>query len=125
MTENSEDSDRITDEAAETVVVVGDDTINGVHPPMIKPPPEMRVPVVDNNTCSTWDLLKELFQVREGEEGPFDDEYEVSGKEGEEVGRVSPKREEEEGMVDNAARGAEIVTNDEGDSSSTATEPRS
>ena len=86
MTENFEDSDRITDEAAETVVVVSDEGIDGIHPPMIKPPLETKVPVVDNNTCSTWDLLKELFQVREGDEGLYDDEHEVAGKEGEEVG---------------------------------------
>ncbi|MCI95324.1 mitogen-activated protein kinase kinase kinase 1-like, partial [Trifolium medium] len=55
---------------AETVVVGsgGGGGINGIHPPMIKPPPGMRVRVVDN-TCSTWDLLKELGPVVEGEEG--------------------------------------------------------
>jgi len=42
------------------------------------------------------------------------------------LGRVSLKREEEEGLTDNAARGAEIVTTyNEGDTSSIATEPRS
>jgi len=81
--------------------------------------------------------LKELFPVREGEEGEglFDDEREVARKVGEEVGRVSLKREEEHGAVDNAAWIAEIVAglsescsfsaSNEDDSSSTATEPRS
>lgn len=99
--------------------------INGVRPPMLKPPPGMRVPIVDN-TCSTWDLLRDL--APQGEE-------EVVEKEDGEVGRVSPKREEEEVVDNNAARIAEIVaglsescsftTSNEDDSSSTATDPRS
>jgi mitogen-activated protein kinase kinase kinase 1 len=53
-------------------------------------------------------------------------------KESEEVDKVSPKREEEDVVVDNAAMIAEIVdglsdfsTSNEDDSSSSATEPRS
>ncbi|KAK2388234.1 mitogen-activated protein kinase kinase kinase [Trifolium repens] len=124
------DSVRVTDEVAETVVVgSGGGGINGIRPPMIKPPPGMRVRVVDN-TCSTWDLLKELAPVVEGEEGVFNREMEE--KESEEVDKVSPKREEENVVVDNAAMIAEIVdglsdfsTSNEDDSSSSATEPRS
>jgi mitogen-activated protein kinase kinase kinase 1 len=66
------DSVRVTDEVAETVVVGSGSGggINGIRPPMIKPPPGMRVPV-DDNMCSTWDLMKELAPVVEGEEGLF------------------------------------------------------
>jgi len=50
LTENFEDSDRITDEAAETVVVVvvvvSDEGMDGIHPPMIKPPLETKVTLV-------------------------------------------------------------------------------
>ncbi|WJX32599.1 mitogen-activated protein kinase kinase kinase [Trifolium repens] len=59
------DSIRVTDEVAETVVVVGSGGgINGIRPPMIKPPPGMRFRVLDN-TCSTWDLTKELGPAAE------------------------------------------------------------
>ncbi|PNX95493.1 mitogen-activated protein kinase kinase kinase 1-like protein [Trifolium pratense] len=132
LSEKCEDRDsvRVNDEVAETVVVgSGGGGINGIRPPMIKPPPGMRVRVVDN-TCSTWDLLKELAPVVEGEEGVFN--REMAEKESEEVDRVSPKREEEDVVVDNVAMIAEIVdglsdfsTSNEDDSSSTGTEPRS
>ncbi|KAJ1377829.1 mitogen-activated protein kinase kinase kinase 1-like protein [Sesbania bispinosa] len=104
--------------------------INGVRPPMLKPPPGMRVPIADN-TCSTWDLLRDL--APQGEEGIFDEERELTEKEEGEVDRASPKKEED--GADNAARIAEIVaglsescsftTSNEDDSSSTATDPRS
>lgn len=92
------DSDRVTDEVVETVLVAASDGdgrqgISGIHPPMIKVP--------------------ELAPIREGEEGILNGE--VVEKEGEEVGigigigRVSLKREEEEGVVDNTDRIAEIV----------------
>lgn len=118
---------RVRDEVDDSVVVVSSGGgINGIRPPMIKPPPGMRVPVVVDNTCSTWDLLKDLAPVGEGAEEGFD--REVEENEGEEVGR-------EERVVDNEARIDEIVagllesrlfsTSNEDDSSSTTTEPRS
>ncbi|KAK7351146.1 hypothetical protein VNO77_10376 [Canavalia gladiata] len=112
--------------------------IKGVRPPMLKPPPGMRIKAVDN-TCSTWDLLRDLAPQGEGVPLKHSDEErevgrEAAAKEEGEVGRVSPKREEEEG-VDNAARIAEIVaglsesssfsTSNEDDSSSTNSDPRS
>lgn len=109
LTEKFEDRDRVRviDEVVDTVVAVGSGGdgggINGIRPPMLKPPPGMRVPVVDN-TCSTWDLLKELAPVREEE--ILNDERVVVEKEGEEVGRVSLKRKEE--VVDNAEIVAEF-----------------
>ncbi|GAU25705.1 hypothetical protein TSUD_216340 [Trifolium subterraneum] len=130
--ERDRDSVRVNDEVAETVVVGsggGCGDINGICPPMVKLPPGMRVRVVDN-TCSTWDLSKELALVVEGEEGIFNREMEA--KESEEVDRVSPKREVEDVVVDNVAMITEIVdglsnfsTSNEDDSSSSATEPRS
>jgi len=114
------------DESESVVVVSSSGGINGIRPPMIKPPPGMRIPVVVDNTCSTWDLLKDLAPVGEGEEEGFD--REVEENQGEEVGR-------ENGVVDNEERIDEIVagllesrlfsTSNEDDSSSTATEPRS
>ncbi|GAU31237.1 hypothetical protein TSUD_149230 [Trifolium subterraneum] len=110
LSEKCQDIDRdrvkVTDEVAETVVVGSGGGINGIRPPMIKPPPGMRVRVVDN-TCSTWDLLKELAPVVEGEEGVFN--REMTEKESEEVDRVSTKREEEDVAVDNVAMIDEIV----------------
>ncbi|GAU51971.1 hypothetical protein TSUD_417640 [Trifolium subterraneum] len=47
MSEKCQDRDR--DEVAETVVIGGAGGINGIRPPMIKPPPLMRVWVVDNS----------------------------------------------------------------------------
>lgn len=110
------------------VGVGGGGGINGVRPPMLKPPPAMRVPIVDN-TSSTWDLLRDLGG---GEKGIF---HVAEREEDGEVGN----REEEVGVVvvvdNNAARIAEIVaglsescsftTSNEDDSSSSATEPRS
>jgi mitogen-activated protein kinase kinase kinase 1 len=121
------DSVRVTDEVAETVVVGSGSGggINGIRPPMIKLPPGMRVPV-DDNMCSTWDLMKELAPVVEGEEGVIN--REMMEKESEEVDRVSPKREEEDVVVDNVAiidGLSDFSTSNEDDSSSSATEPRS
>ncbi|XP_061350492.1 mitogen-activated protein kinase kinase kinase 1-like [Gastrolobium bilobum] len=124
---------RVRDETAETTVCCtesggGGGGIKGVRPPMLKPPPGVRVQVVDNE-CSTWDLLRDFAPQGEG-----DVPREAAEKEEGEVGGVSPKREDEE-RVDNAARIAEIVaelsgscsftTSNEDDSSSTATDPRS
>ncbi|XP_061339513.1 mitogen-activated protein kinase kinase kinase 1-like [Gastrolobium bilobum] len=117
--------------------------IKGVRPPMLKPPPGIRVSVVDN-TCSTWDLLRDFAPGGEGGKENYgvlsasdddDDDREEKEKKGEEeeeeeggVGGVRLKREEEE----NAARIADIVsdlsgftTSNEDDSSSTTTDPRS
>lgn len=130
LSEKCEERDNVRvsgDEAAEN-----SGGINGVRPPVLKPPPGTRVSIVDN-TCSTWDLLRDLAPQRE--EVSFEGVREVEEKGDEEVGRVSLKREEEQDAVDDAARIAEIVaglsescsftTSNEDDSSSTTTEPRS
>ncbi|XP_057443193.1 mitogen-activated protein kinase kinase kinase 1-like [Lotus japonicus] len=134
--------DRVRDEATETTGCCGESGgggggINGVRPPMLKPPPGVRVPVVDHHACSTWDLFRELAPVGEGvceEEGGRVEEEGGRAEEegGGEVGSVSPKREEEQGVGD-AERIAEIdaglsesssfTTSNEGDSSSTDVSP--
>lgn len=38
--------------------------IKGVRPPMLKPPPSIRVPIIDD-ACSTWDLLRDFAPVFE------------------------------------------------------------
>ncbi|KAE9603904.1 hypothetical protein Lal_00001861 [Lupinus albus] len=91
--------------------------IKGIRPLMLKPPPGMRVQVVDS-TCSTWDLLREF--------APQGEEQREVDKEKEEVG---VEREEEE---DNEEMIGEVISDElssEDDSSSTNTntdaDPRS
>ncbi|RDX84366.1 Mitogen-activated protein kinase kinase kinase 1, partial [Mucuna pruriens] len=117
-----------------------DGGIKGFRPPMLKPPPGVRVSVVDD-TCSTWDLLKDFAPKGEGGKGTYvelsdsdddDDRKEKEEQEVEEeeedVGGVRVKSEEEE----NAARIEDVVgdlsgfsTSNEDDTSSTTTGPRS
>ena len=138
--ENCEDTVRVRvrDEPAETSGCCAENGgvcggIKGVRPPMLKPPPGMRVPVVDD-TCSTWDLLRDFAPQGEGHplndsddehlarrepDKEEEDEQEEEEKEGEEEGAggevggggggASPKREEEGEGADNAVRLAEIV----------------
>ncbi|KAK7275702.1 hypothetical protein RIF29_16824 [Crotalaria pallida] len=116
--------------------------IKGIRPPMLKPPPGIRVSVVDN-ASSTWDLLRDF--APEGEGGGKENYVELSGSDTEEEEEkvktddepVSEKIEEEE----NAARFAEIAselalelsgsgscsftTSNDDDSCSSSTGPRS
>ncbi|KAE9605880.1 putative mitogen-activated protein kinase kinase kinase STE-STE11 family [Lupinus albus] len=113
--------------------------IKGFRPPMLKPPPGIRVSAVDNDS-STWDLLRDFAPQGEGGEtensvlnGDDDEVEEGKAKEEEEEKGVSGKREEEE----NEARFAEIAeefslsgscsfsTSNEDDSCSSSTGPRS
>ena len=109
--------------------------IKGTRPPMLKPPPGARVQVVDDSTCSTWDLLRDL--APQGEEGlPLnrsENESEVARevergaveKEEGEVGtRESPKREEEENVA-GLSESCSFSTSNEDDSSSSTTDPTS
>ncbi|CAJ1971824.1 unnamed protein product [Sphenostylis stenocarpa] len=139
---DSEDRARVLDECVVPAEGSGccASGIKGFRPPMLKPPPGVRVSVVDE-TCSTWDLLQDF--APKGEEGKetyvesslsSDDEHEDREEKEEEdeeegeVGGVRVEREKEE----NAARIAEIVdefsgfsTSNEDDSSSTTTGPSS
>lgn len=125
--------------------------IKGVRPPMLKPPPGARLPVIDN-TFSTWDILRDFAPQGEVQSlenyGELNSSYdgkvirreagqkEVHKEEEEEEeqvieGGVRPRAEED----DNATRIAEIVaqlsascsftTSNEDDSSSTFTDPPS
>ncbi|CAI8585489.1 unnamed protein product [Vicia faba] len=106
--------------------------IKGCRPPMLKPPPGVRVSVLDN-TCSTWDLLRDFApegevkgKEREEEEEKKDREEEEEG----EVGGVILKRDEEEsaeiiGEFSRSCSFTTFTTSQEDDSSSTTTEPRS
>ncbi|KAI9107007.1 hypothetical protein K1719_022535 [Acacia pycnantha] len=123
--------------------------IKGIRPPMLKPPPGVRHPVIDK-TCSTWDILGGLAPqaARQGlgnyGELNSSDDNQVIGREAEQ-GEVNEEEKEEpvvEGKASpsgeedvNATRIAEIVaqfsascsftTSNEDDSSSTFTDPPS
>ncbi|XP_014504453.1 mitogen-activated protein kinase kinase kinase 1 isoform X1 [Vigna radiata var. radiata] len=139
----SEDEARVLDECvvpAESsgCCTAGGGGIKGFRPPMLKPPPGIRVSVVDE-TCSTWDLLRDFAPKGEGgketyvelsasDEDEDGEEKEEEDEEEGEVGGVRVEREEEE----NAERIADIVdefsgfsTSNEDDSSSTTTGPNS
>jgi len=143
--EDSEFSEKLGDGVRVLEADESSTGIKGARPPMLKPPPGVRVQMVDDSSCSTWDLLRDLAPIGEGlslkhsehtreveNDAPLGGvEREVSEKEEGEVDRASPKREEEEN-VDNAARIAEIVaglsescsfsTSNEDDSSSSTTD---
>jgi mitogen-activated protein kinase kinase kinase 1 len=67
LQQNEDDdlSEKCEDRDSDSVRVT-DLTVVGIYRPMIKPPPGKRVRVVDN-MCSTWELLKELGPVVEGD----------------------------------------------------------
>ncbi|KAL5128574.1 Mitogen-activated protein kinase kinase kinase 1 [Glycine soja] len=139
----SEDRARVLDECvvpAESSGCCGG--IKGFRPPMLKPPPGVRVSVVDDATCSTWDLMRDF--APKGEGGGKDSYVELNSSDDEDDHEREEKEEEEEeeGEVggvrvesveeENAAAIAEIVgdfsgfsTSNEDDSSSTTTGPRS
>ncbi|KAF7816904.1 mitogen-activated protein kinase kinase kinase 1-like [Senna tora] len=124
--------------------------IKGIRPPMIKPPPGMRRPVIDN-TCSTWDILRDFAPQGErqllennGELNYSDDDQEMrrepekaeiqkeeEAAEGREVDKVNAKGDEEHKVTTLSEIVAELsgscsfTTSNEDDSSSTTTEPRS
>ncbi|XP_044511166.1 mitogen-activated protein kinase kinase kinase 1-like [Mangifera indica] len=98
--------------------------IKGVRPPLLKPPPAMTLPVIDN-TCSTWDILK-AFAPKDDKTHPFldDSASSSSDEEGEEeyerkVERAIVKREEEIALSESCS----FTTSNDDDSSSTTTEP--
>ncbi|KHN06128.1 Mitogen-activated protein kinase kinase kinase 1 [Glycine soja] len=137
----SEDRARVLDECvvpAESSGCCGG--IKGFRPPMLKPPPGVRVSVVDDATCSTWDLMRDF--APKGEGGGKDSYVELNSSDDEDDHEREEEEEEEEGEVggvrvesveeENAATIAEIVgdfsgfsTSNEDDSSGTTTGPRS
>ena len=147
----SEDRARVLDEcvvpAESSGCCGGSCRIKGFQPLMLTPPPTpgVWVSVVDDATCSTWDLMRDFAPKGEGggkdsyvELNSSDDEDDHEREEKEE----EEEEEEEEGEVggvrvesveeENAAAIAEIVgdfsgfsTSNEDDSSGTTTGPRS
>ncbi|XP_030529542.1 mitogen-activated protein kinase kinase kinase 1-like [Rhodamnia argentea] len=112
--------------------------IKGVRPPMLKPPPSIRVPIIDD-ACSTWDLLRDFAPV--GEEGASsvairwrdtaDEEHEDAGEQKQVVNeaiRVEVEEEQEKGvrLGETAVLSTSCsfsTSNDEDSSSTTTTTP--
>lgn len=116
--------------------------IKGFRPPVLKPPPGVRVSAVVDETSSTWDLMRDFAPKGEGggnesyvELSTSDDDREEDEEEGEvvvveEEGQVDGmklKREEEENVeiVECFSRSCSFTTSHDDDSSSTTTDPRS
>ncbi|XP_038715798.1 mitogen-activated protein kinase kinase kinase 1-like [Tripterygium wilfordii] len=125
-------------------VVVG---IKGVRPPLLKPPPPMRLPVIDN-ACSTWDIFKEFAPESDrGSLGIVDRRLNSSAldREQEQIGanlvalpnlvadKVEEEEEEEQEEEEESILRADVIallsescsfsTSNDDDSSSTTTEP--
>ncbi|XVE55407.1 hypothetical protein DITRI_Ditri03aG0156200 [Diplodiscus trichospermus] len=110
----------------------GNNGIKGARPPVLKPPPVMKLPVIDN-ACSTWDLFRDF--------APEDDRgcvvpvhlYSSSDEEenkGEEDGVDEENTKDEEnlmriGVTAVLSESCSFTTSNDDDSSSTTTEPMS
>ncbi|GLT84985.1 hypothetical protein SLE2022_031890 [Rubroshorea leprosula] len=112
----------------------GGNGIKGLRPAVLKPPPAMRLPVIDG-TCSTWDLFRDF--APQGDRlvlDPIssDDEEDEGGCETEEavVEEICLKAVEEEtgvriGETAVLSESCSFSTSNDDDSSSTTTEPMS
>ncbi|XP_021810037.1 mitogen-activated protein kinase kinase kinase 1-like [Prunus avium] len=99
--------------------------IKGVRPPVLKPPPSMRVPVVDDG-CSTWDLLRDFAPEGEGDSVQKRLEYSSSASSccgDEEEGEVGEEGAVEAGVRETVplSEGCSFTTSNDDDSSSTTT----
>ncbi|KAF8030395.1 hypothetical protein BT93_E2741 [Corymbia citriodora subsp. variegata] len=110
--------------------------IKGVRPPMLKPPPSIRLPIIDDG-CSTWDLLRRFAPVvEEGASGdahggvhPLSDEEDEDAEKRKqlvnEATRVEVEEEQEKGVrIGETAvlsSSCSFSTSNDEDSSSTAT----
>ncbi|GKU98512.1 hypothetical protein SLEP1_g11509 [Rubroshorea leprosula] len=110
----------------------GGNGIKGLRPAVLKPPPAMRLPVIDG-TCSTWDLFRD-FAPQDNRLDPIssDDEEDEGGCETEEavVEEICLKAVEEEtgvriGETAVLSESCSFSTSNDDDSSSTTTEPMS
>ncbi|XP_065880666.1 mitogen-activated protein kinase kinase kinase 1 [Euphorbia lathyris] len=105
--------------------------IKGVRPPSLKPPPSMSLPVIDN-TCSTWDILRDFapennrgslvmangdLSSDDGEDGHGLDDADADKGEGEDNLSRLPSAMLSESFS--------FTTSNDDDSSSTTTEPTS
>lgn len=109
--------------------------LKGVRPPVLKPPPSMRLPVIDN-TSSTWDLLrdfapeeKESRQMVRYASSDEEEEHREEEHQEKEVHREVVKEEEETviRLAENAvlSESCSFTTSNDDDSSSSTTEPSS
>lgn len=85
--------------------------IKGVRPPVLRPPPSMTLPVIDN-TCSTWDILRDFAPEVDRTEGEQEREVE----------RAIIKGDEEDIVL---SESCSFTTSNDDDNSSTTTEPMS
>lgn len=116
--------------------------IKGARPPLLKPPPSMRLPVIDNG-CSTWDILRDfapddekdsLSMVHErygssdeNEQDNFEDAEHPREQEEEQEQVVEGQEETSRvGLVENGALyESGFSTSNDDDTSSSTTEPPS
>lgn len=110
------------------LVVVLRGGIKGARPPLLKPPPSMTLPVIDN-ACSTWDLLRDFApQNNRGSRSlawASDDEEGGLSEHG--LGATAIKRGEEDnllrvGTIAALSESCSFTTSNDDDSSSTTTE---
>ncbi|XWS23809.1 hypothetical protein CRYUN_Cryun28dG0047500 [Craigia yunnanensis] len=110
----------------------GSNGIKGARPPILKPPPVMKLPVIDN-ACSTWDLFRNF--APEDDRGcvvpvhldSSSDEEEDKGEEGG-VNEENAKEEENLMRIGETAvlsESCSFSTSNDDDSSSTKSEPMS
>lgn len=92
--------------------------INGARPPLLKPPPAMRLPVY--NDCSTWDILKSFAPLVDGEDEKQDEVRERSEPLLEREAEGNLVRHGESIMESNWGS---FTTSNDDDSSSSTTEP--
>ncbi|XP_022773200.1 mitogen-activated protein kinase kinase kinase 1-like [Durio zibethinus] len=109
----------------------GNNGIKGARPPFLKPPPGMRLQVIDNG-CSTWDLFRDF--APEDDRGCLipvhlhsssdeeEDEREESGGNEENAEEENLMRIEETAVL---SESCSFTTSNDDDSSSTTTEPTS
>ncbi|KDP32742.1 hypothetical protein JCGZ_12034 [Jatropha curcas] len=100
--------------------------IKGVRPPLLKPPPSMTLPVIDN-ACSTWDILRDFAPENDRRSLVMTQDFSSDDEEG--LGDLAAnKREEKEillriGETAVLSESCSFTTSNDDDSSSTTTEP--
>ncbi|XWS21579.1 hypothetical protein CRYUN_Cryun30bG0066400 [Craigia yunnanensis] len=110
----------------------GNNGIKGARPPFLKPPPGMKLPVIDNG-CSTWDLFRDF--ASEDDIGcvvpvPLHSSSDEEEDKGEECGGNEENAKEVENLMrigETAvlSESCSFTTSNDDDSSSTTTEPMS
>ncbi|XP_050212500.1 mitogen-activated protein kinase kinase kinase 1-like isoform X2 [Mercurialis annua] len=106
--------------------------IKGVRPPLLKPPPSIVLPAIDNG-CSTWDLLRDFAPENDRSSMARVNNVEDSGSDGggDDDVDTDVNKEEEEGNLLTIRETAVLsesysfTTSNDDDSSSTTTDPMS